>query len=136
MAGYVFNAGKQSQSRGADLFIYPWLSDPQRSAGISAVQRAVLCDAIPKCVGFNSNGLLKSSLLPLEPWPNAGPCDGVFIKAAPEAPDCAPLADGGRFCSYCLASGRRLTCRTSGATSCKARISHLPPRVPRVWASS
>ena len=123
VAGYTFSPGKQSP--GADL--------GRQQAGRSAEQLAVLCDTTPGCVGFTTDGVLKSAIAqPLPPWTNLGPCDGVFVKAVPAVPDCADLAGGQLYCSYCTAGGPlycnycttsvvRMTCHTGGATSCKAR---------------
>lgn len=121
VAGYTFAAGKKISH----------YDEPP--SGLSAVQLAVLCDATPGCAGFSSDGFLHSSISSqLEPWPNPGPCDGLFVKAAPDgAPDCSQVSGGALYCSYCLADGQRLTCPAGGTVTCKVRRGACwVPRIP------
>lgn len=95
---------------------------------LGPLQLAMLCEDTPGCVGFTTRGALKSSLKPqLDPWPNPGPCDGVFTKQSAAAiPNCPP---GAKTCSYCRADGRRHTCVSSAwaqlGAACKVRA-HQP----------
>lgn len=58
--------------------------DPQL-AGQAPQQLADACSAAPGCVGFTSDGRLKSAIKDaLEPWPSEQPaeCDGIYVATA------------------------------------------------------
>lgn len=133
VAGYTFHAGMTSQR---------YYGQPELP-GTSAVQLAAACDAemyrmwsdvAPNaCGGFTTDGVLKQpESLELTPLPQAGPCDGTFVRAAPQVPDCTELpAGGGLYCSYCYAIGARLVCQTRGTSPCKVHHRYLPR--PTSW---
>jgi hypothetical protein len=76
-AGYRFRS--QTNVPGHNL-----LPDRAASASLARAQ----CDAHPGCLAFNTGGLIKSAMGPLEAWPAhahgyGDPCTGVYVRTTP-----------------------------------------------------
>ena len=68
--GFTFHAGQDSL--GGDL---------ASTAGKSAAELARMCAAAAGCRAFTTAGALKEEAGdPLDDWPNAGPCDGIYTR--------------------------------------------------------
>lgn len=68
--GFTFHAGQDSL--GGDL---------ASTAGKSAAELARMCAAAAGCRAFTTAGALKEEVSdPLDDWPDAGPCDGIYTR--------------------------------------------------------
>lgn len=50
------------------------------TGGVQIYNAAATCSANPLCLGFNSNGYVKTNVTIIGPWPSSGYCDGLYTK--------------------------------------------------------
>lgn len=105
--GYSFQRGKVSAGQNIGT---------QRT-GMSAKQLGALCGTTPGCVGFSSDGWLKSRVRPAAEWVptlSQGACDGLFMEA----------------CALCQVRG------SSALVPCSPALRRSPASqaLPRCWA--